>query len=149
METHEKIRRWLKENRVTQVDLAALTKNRVPQTKISSIINQSQPATARYIVPLAKAMGLSLDWLYDDDLSWPPPEKGEAAVTLTAAQRQILDLARIVSEGDEELTIARRRLLGFSETQPAANIPPGTSVAPDSHKAEERNGTRTRKGRTG
>jgi hypothetical protein len=139
----EKLARYIKESGKTpaywQAE-AGITSNR----PISQIMNGGLEHSYHMVV-LAQAMGLSLDWLFDEAQGFPPQVAGDGrGVILSPEQSYLLDLATRYSAGDPEpdkLVTATDRLLGIHDrTAPGAgeSIPPAeTTVRPVPRKAGE------------
>lgn len=114
MNPNQKIARWISKTGVTQTELAR--RSGIAQNKISDIVKGKAKATAHQSVPLAKAMGVSLDWLFNDDLDWPPFGPDDRGRVLSPAEVRLLQLAAILCEDDpepSELRSATHRLMGM------------------------------------
>lgn len=74
MEFSEKIRRLLKAHRLSQADLAkSLGTN---QQQVSRWLDAKAPPKAAYLLRLARALGVTVDYLIDDAQDEPAPGPG-------------------------------------------------------------------------
>lgn len=88
MEWRQKIRNRRDELRLSQEDLAEMVG--VAQTRITKWEKGVGDPSPTHLLRLARALGLSLDYLADDTLDAPPEPAGD----LTEADRMILALAK-------------------------------------------------------
>jgi predicted transcriptional regulator len=79
----DKVRKRMEELRLSQGDLAEAIGTAQPQ--VSSWLNGATPSTA-FVIKIAKALDVSIDYLLLDDMKSPPG-------TLTEGQRILLELA--------------------------------------------------------
>lgn len=134
MNAAEKLARWMKTASVSQVQVAEQTG--YPQGQISYFLTgKTQKPSYDFLIAVSKMMGVRLDWLLDDTLSWPPIRE-QAGVSLSDADRDVIELARrvdsIFGEGS-----AVRRLMGGVVEQP---------VQPDRAVTASKTGVRRRTG---
>lgn len=130
MDTIDKIFRWIESRRMKDIEFSEQTGIR--KNNVSRVRSRTKTLSFAEFVRAYRAMGVSGDWLLDDDdQRWPPPTRGGDSEILTDAERRILELARLVSE-DAELTEARDRLIKKDRTpipaRPAVDSPPGDAT---------------------
>lgn len=119
MDAIEKIVRFRAEKGLAQTVVAETAG--VPQSFLSKIEHREAGAKKpRYqdLLRIANALGLDLQWFFDDDQAWPPRlavrPRGTPPVVLTPAEKRLLEIAHDVSEDDDDpalLKTARRLLL--------------------------------------
>lgn len=67
---------------------------------LAGTMNKQAVPSATKGVALARALGVSADWLFDDEQDWPPPESLEE-FGLTA--EELIELTQTVFEGAAQL----------------------------------------------
>jgi len=72
-----KVQKLLDHYSWSQSELARRTRGVVNQPVISSIIVNGTMPGANRVFALARALGVSADWLLDDSQNWPPPQLGQ------------------------------------------------------------------------
>lgn len=125
MEMHKKLQAALDKLPIKQADIARST--RINTGKIS-LVFKGETSSMTYLVPIVKAMGVSFDWLFDEERGLPPVFIHEKVRSLTKPEEEVLFLAHKVSRGDEnpsELSSAQDRLIGLPEGKPVRDkMPP-------------------------
>lgn len=103
MEFSEKLRNLLKVNRLSQADLAeSLGTN---QQQVSRWVDSNTPPKVPYLLKLARALGVTVDYLIDDARDDPMPSRS----LLTADEERALWLIRELGLSSGEVL---RRLAG-------------------------------------
>lgn len=114
----------------------------ISKSFVSGLRSGKTNLTLKQVQRAAKTMKVSIDWLLDEKLGWPPPPM-EERIILTDHEKRILDIAREVSSGDPKLERARLRLLRLEflpgtvdpDEQPAPKVP---SYEDEKKAAQER-----------
>ena len=115
VDAQSKVERWMKEKKLGVT--AAARKFGVPQPSLSQFLSRERNnLTADHYRQVAEAMGTTIDALLDPRQGWPLPARDEKVAPISSAERELLAIARQVSQYDEEpalLATAKRRLLGL------------------------------------
>lgn len=157
MTTAAKIRKYLDEKHLSQNEFARVCG--LPQSRISDLLKGEQ-ISIRLAVPIAEAMGVSIDWLVLAKHSWPPTSAATPPRDdLDDDERRTVEWLR--GFGDPDLrwtTYVRRRLRGqdpYVGTPPVGgpglvpDLPPATPAAPAGDPPGNHNSEGPRRRRAG
>jgi transcriptional regulator with XRE-family HTH domain len=101
--------------------------------------NPKANVTAHQAEPFAKFANVPVSWLLDPETRWPYLPPTEEGVRLTAAQKQLLEVAEIVSGGDPTLAEALARLVYANGPRPAQRVEPlDPPIRPDQSRRLKR-----------
>ncbi|HOQ87811.1 MAG TPA: helix-turn-helix domain-containing protein [Phycisphaerae bacterium] len=72
---------------------AGLSRNR-----ISNMINQGTMPAADDGIKLARALGVSAEWLFDEDQGWPPPDNSARRLTPEEVKARVVQILELLRE---------------------------------------------------
>jgi transcriptional regulator with XRE-family HTH domain len=136
----EKVYKQMLLRGLNQQRLAQLSS--VSDSEVSRVLRGKSSPSLEYAHRLAKALGVSLDYLADDELEVEPATRGDG---LEPAERELLELARDLGHRqsrrvlettlDLGYEVATRRLLGLDAGKPIVERDDAAGRAPGSTRA--------------
>lgn len=90
--------------------------------------NKGQLPKADKAVKIARALGVSCEWLFDDSIEWPPPRSPE---TKDLGELQLLELLRAKLEGSVDQVEMMRSLVDDARLQRLDSLAGRPSLAPE------------------